>query len=121
MFQKVPRLPVEFGLDLARRANLLGIGTIHHDLDAPHRRAPASQFAGIRNELPEDADGRVDDNVVPTLESAADCRVRLHGCAHRLGWKSAKTAPPGSRIGVYVPAGPSAGDCSAVAPSCFAF
>src|SRR5258708_25770129 len=50
MFQKVPRLPVEFGLDLARRANLLGIGTIHHDLDAPHRRAPASQFAGIRNE-----------------------------------------------------------------------
>lgn len=53
----------------------------------------------------------LDDNVVPTLEPAAISR------GHAFGWKSARTAPPGSRIGVYVPAGPSAEASRTVAPS----
>src|SRR3989442_10665234 len=70
---------------------------------------------GICDESPEDPCRCVDDDVVPTLEPAASSR------GHALGWNRAKTAPPGSWIGVYVPAGPSAGVFRTLAPSFFAF
>src|SRR5437773_12451368 len=70
---------------------------------------------GIGNQSPEDGCRSVDNDVVPTLQPAARSR------SHARGWKSAKTPPPGSWIGVYVPAGPSAGACRTVAPSFCAF